>query len=80
MLAGILRSEKAIHINIMIVRAFIALRQAAFQYKELAEKLATLENTNNQQFHEIYQALNFLIDKKQKEEEFHQRQRIGFIK
>jgi hypothetical protein len=80
MLAGILRSEKAIGINIMIVRAFIALRQVALQYKELADKLATLENTHNKQFHEIYQALNFLIDKKQKEEDFHQRQRIGFIK
>lgn len=80
MLAGILRSEKAIGINIMIVRAFIALRQIALQYKELADKLATLENTNNKQFNEIYQALNFLIDKKKKEEDFHQRQRIGFIK
>ena len=80
MLAGILRSEKAIHINIMVVRAFIALRQVALQYKELAEKLAALENTHNQQFNEIYQVLNFLIDKKQKEEDFHQRQRIGFIK
>lgn len=80
MLAGILRSEKAIGINIMIVRAFIALRQIALQYKELADKLATLENTNNKQSNEIYQALNFLIDKKKKEEDFHQRQRIGFIK
>jgi hypothetical protein len=80
MLAGILRSEKAIGINIMIVRAFIALRQVALQYKELADKLATLENTHNKHFHEIYQALNFRIDKKQKEEDFHQRQRIGFIK
>lgn len=80
MLAGILRSEKAIHINIMVVRAFIALRQVALQYKELAEKLAALENTNNQQFNEIYQALHFLIDQKLKEEDFHQRQRIGFIK
>lgn len=80
MLAGILRSEKAISINIIIVRAFIALRQVAVQYKELAEKLAVLENSNNKQFKEIYQALNFLIDKKQKEEDFHKRQRIGFIK
>lgn len=80
MLAGILRSEKAIGINIMIVRAFIALRQVALQYKELADKLASLENTHNKQFNEIYQALNFLIDKKQQEEDFHQRQRIGFIK
>lgn len=80
MLAGILRSEKAIVMNITIVRAFIALRQMAMQYKELAEKLAQLENSNHQQFKEIYQALNYLIEQKQQEETFQKRQRIGFIK
>ena len=78
MLTGILRSEKATIANIAIVRAFIALRQGALQYKELAEKLAQLESTNNKQFKDIYQALNYLIDKKQKEEDFSKRQRIGF--
>lgn len=80
MLAGILRSDKAIVMNIAIVRAFIALRQMAMQYKELAEKLAQLENSNHQQFKEIYQALNYLIEQKQQEETFQKRQRIGFIK
>lgn len=80
MLTGILRSEKAIIANITIVRAFIALRQVAMQYKELADKLSQLENTNNKQFKEIYQVLNFLIDKKQKEEDFSKRQRIGFTR
>lgn len=80
MLASILRSEKAVKMNIVIVRAFIALRQIAWQYKELADKLAHLENTNNKQFKEIYQALNFLVAKKQKEEDFSKRQRIGFHK
>lgn len=80
MLTGILRSEKATIANIAIVRAFIALRQVALQYKELAEKLAELESTNNKQFKDIYQALNYLIDKKQKEEDFSKRQRIGFTR
>ena len=80
MLASVLRSEQAIIANIIIVRAFIALRQVAIQYKELAEKLSQLENTNNKQFKEIYQALNYLIDKKQKEEDFNKRQRIGFTR
>ncbi len=78
MLASVLKSEKAIIANIAIVRAFIALRQVAHQYKELAEKLAQLENSNSKQFKEIYQALNYLIDKKQKEEDFSKRERIGF--
>ena len=80
MVANVLRSENAIFASIFIVRAFIALRQVALQYKELAEKLAQLENTNNKQFREIYQALNYLIDKKQKKEDFSKRQRIGFNK
>ena len=80
MLASILRSEKAIKMNIIVVRAFIALRQVANQYKELAKKLTQLESANSKQFKEIYQALNFLIDKKQKEEDFSKRQRIGFHK
>ncbi len=58
MLASVLRSEKAVEANIHIVRAFIALRHLAMQYKELAEKLAKLENSNNRQFREIYEALN----------------------
>jgi hypothetical protein len=80
MLASVLRSTKAVKMNISIVRAFIALRQIAWQYKDLAEKLLQLENKNNKQFKEIYQALNHLIDKKQKEENFSKRQRIGFTR
>jgi hypothetical protein len=80
MLANILRSENAVTASIAIVRTFIALRQVASQYKELAEKLAELETSNNKQFREIYQALNYLIEKKQKEEDFNKRQRIGFNK
>lgn len=78
MLASILKSENAVMANIAIIRAFIALRQVAVQYRELAEKLAQLETTHGKQFKEIYQALNYLIDKKRKEEDFSKRQRIGF--
>ena len=80
MLASVLKSEQAIQANLLIVRAFIAIRQVSVQYKELAEKLAGLETTNNKQFREIYQALNYLIDQKQQEERFSKRERIGFIK
>jgi len=47
MLASILGSKKAVKMNIAIERAFIALRQVAMQYKELAEKLASLESSNH---------------------------------
>ncbi len=37
MLAGVLRSKKAIKMNIAIVEAFIDLKEIAFTYKEFAE-------------------------------------------
>ncbi len=78
MLASVLRSDKAVNMNILIVRAFISLRYLSSQYEELAKKLSQLENSNKKQFREIYQALNFLVGKKLAEEDFSKRQRIGF--
>ena len=78
MLASILRSEKAVKMNIVIIRAFIALRRSAMNYKEMADKLLQLEKQYNKQFTDVYQALDFLIKKKTKEEAFNQRRRIGF--
>lgn len=81
MLASILHSDTAINANIMIVRAFISLRHVAIQYKELADKLAILEEFSDVQFKEIYEALNYLVDQKQKEEDYlKNRPRIGFNK
>lgn len=43
MLSGILNSEKAISVNIAIMRAFVMIRQYALTYKELTEKLKEIE-------------------------------------
>lgn len=43
MLASVLRSEKAIRVNIAIMRAFVALRHFALSYAELAAKVGELE-------------------------------------
>ena len=43
MLSSVLRSEKAICVNIAIVRAFIALRQYVHSFSELAAKVGELE-------------------------------------
>jgi hypothetical protein len=80
MLASVLKSDTAVKINLAIVRAFIALRQMAHQYKELAEKLAEIEQSSNKKFKDIYQALQFLLNKKQQEVDFSKRERIGFRK
>ncbi|MFH0953238.1 MAG: ORF6N domain-containing protein [Verrucomicrobiota bacterium] len=43
MLSSVLRSERAVQVNITIMRAFVQLRQTLAAHKELAEKLAELE-------------------------------------
>lgn len=78
MLASILNSEKAININIQIVRAFIALRNWALNYKELADKIAQLENDNDKKFADIYEALNYLVSEKEIETNQKERKKIGF--
>lgn len=77
MLSSILRSDKAIEINISIMRAFIALRRYALGYAELNQKLETFMIETNMQFNEIYQALTELAS--QKAEERRPRKPIGFI-
>lgn len=64
MLSSVLRSEKAIEINIQIVRAFLLIRQNALLFSELNQKLETLIMDTNLQFSEIYQALQELVVKK----------------
>jgi hypothetical protein len=64
MLSSVLRSEKAIEINIQIIRAFILMRQIASLYSELNHKLEAFIMDTNLQFNEIYQALQELAIKK----------------
>lgn len=87
MLASVLKSDKARKMNIAIIRAFIALRKQAIQNKELIEILHQLRNkvdAHDEQFNQIYETLeNMLdeqVDKKAKELEWKNRQRIGFKK
>lgn len=76
MLSSVLRSQKAIDINISIMRAFVALRQYALGYAELNRKLEEFMLETNMQFSDIYQALTELAS--QKEQEDKPRRRIGY--
>lgn len=66
MLSSVLRSQKAIEVNISIMRAFVALRQYAFGYAELNRKLEEFMVETNMQFNDIYQALTELASQKKK--------------
>ncbi len=78
MLSGVLNSEKAIEVNISIMRAFVFMRQFALTHKDLTEKLQELENKYDQQFKDVYDAINFLLHKDNQESEQKQRKRIGY--
>lgn len=78
MLASVLRSDKAIEVNIQIVRAFIILRQCALGYAELNQKLENFMLETNLQFNDIYQALTELAS--QKEQDAKSRKRVGYIR
>ena len=74
MLSGILNSDKAINVNIAIMRAFVLIRQYALTYKELTARLKEIEG----KFDDIYEAINYLLNKDKQQIEQKQRKRIGF--
>lgn len=80
MLSSVLKSKKALQVNISIMRAFVMMRQFALTYKDLAEKIAKMEKKNNKQFKDIYQALNLLLNEKEDQTDWENRERIGFKK
>lgn len=75
MLSSVLNSDKAIAINIAIMRTFVSLRQFALNYKELSDKITEIEK----QFPDIYKILNFLMDK-ENAVLIKERNKIGFKK
>lgn len=73
MLSTVLNSERAIHVNIEIMRTFVRLRKVLSTHKELARKLEKLEEEYDAQFRAVFEAIRRLM----KEEEKPKR-RIGF--
>ena len=61
MLSSVLNSERAIQVNIAIVRTFTQLRQMLASHAELARKLAELEKRYDAQFSVVFDALRQLM-------------------
>ncbi len=78
MLSSILNSDKAIEVNITIMRAFVMLRQHLTDYANLKEQVARLEKEMNIKFKDIHQALNYLLQKDKAQIKHENRERIGF--
>jgi hypothetical protein len=78
MLSGVLKSKKAIDVNIVIMRTFVFLRQHALTHKDLTEKLNEMEKEYNKQFKDVYEAINYLVAKDKQVEKQTSRKQIGY--
>lgn len=67
MLSSVLRSERAIQVNIEIMRAFVNLKQLVSSNDKLAKKLATLEKKYDKQFKVVFDAIRQLMIPPEKE-------------
>jgi hypothetical protein len=77
MLSSVLNSERAVQVNIAIMRAFVKLREIVATHKELAQKIAELEHRfqkHDSQIQAVFDAIRQLIEPKP----VPPRRRIGF--
>jgi ORF6N domain len=74
MLSSVLRSDKAIQVNIAIMRAFVMIRQYAMNFKDLKDKLDELKVQYDNKFDDIYEVLDQLSNPE------NNRKEIGFQK
>jgi phage regulator Rha-like protein len=61
MLSSVLNSERAIEVNILIIRAFVKLREMVASNKDLAKRLNALEKKYNAQFKVVFEAISQLM-------------------
>lgn len=79
MLSSVLRSPRAVQVNIAIMRAFVKLRQMIASHTDLARKLKALERKYDDQFRVVFDAINALMTESEASIEKHGR-KIGFGK
>jgi hypothetical protein len=83
MLSGILNSDKAINMNIAIMRAFAEVRKIAFGQHDLKKQLQDIKqriSEHDEQLNGVYNAIENLLDEKAAQRNWEERERIGFKK
>lgn len=83
MLSGVLNSEKAINMNIAIMRTFIEIRRVNLQQMDLRSHLRNIMDRLGEhdiQLNQIYDAMENLLDDKSAQKKWEDRERIGFRK
>ena len=61
MLSSVLRSKRAVQVNIEIMRAFVKLRELLSSHKDLEKRLNDLEKKYDKQFKVVFQAIRELM-------------------
>ena len=74
MLSSVLRSPRAIQVNIAIMRTFVRLREFLLTHEQIAQRLAILEDKCDGQFEVVFEAIRELMTPRSD----HRRRRIGF--
>jgi len=74
MLSGILNSDRAIEVNIQIMRAFVQLRHVIADHAELKRALDELRNQTEEQFQVVFTVLDQLVSHSDEA-----KRKIGFI-
>jgi phage regulator Rha-like protein len=83
MLSGVLSSDRAINMNIAIMRAFVEVRKVLLKQNDLKEQMKEIKERlgeHDAQLNQIYDAMENLLDEKAAQRKWEDRQRIGFKK
>ena len=83
MLSGVLNSDKAISMNIAIMRAFVEVRKILLMQNDLKTQLKEIKERlgeHDVQLNQIYEAMENLLDEKIAQKKWDDRGRIGFKK
>jgi len=81
MLSGVLNSERAIQMNIAIMRAFVAIRKIVLKQNDLELQVKEIKyrlGEHDAQLNQIYDAMENILDEKAGERKWDERERIGF--
>ena len=75
MLSSVVNSDRAIQVNIQIMRAFTRLRRMLETHKDLKKKLEEMEKKYDEQFQIVFEAIKQLITEDEKP-----KKKIGYVK
>lgn len=74
MLSSVLRSERAVQVNIQIMRTFVRLRRILESHKELLKKIEEMEKRYDANFRMVFEAIKRLMSSPAEKP----KQKIGF--